>query len=399
MAKGWLESCLSQRAAILPDAPVIFRKTGGPDRHGRVKNLNNPSPQLQMPSHIDAKPAPASPSASTSSDTATQNADKGFAQALRMLQALAQDGLQSASVHEGKANKSSSSDSTQKSSGDGKDLPLTALLLPLLQQIQAATPTRPEGGGTTKVGSDLTGGEFSKSSLAQLRDMMQLLSGKSGASSDAGELKTWLSALVQAAGAKAGVHGGESAALTNASITAALAAHGGAGNAAATGSAPSQQQAASAQAPLTLADPGFANALGERVSWLAGTAGNHAAQLQLNPHELGPMLVHVKVDGHHTEVLFQTQHAVVRDTLEAALPRLREMLGQGGQQVSVNVQQHAGGWTGQQSGSGQGQQQTPQWAASAAWSGFSPLDGEPPELASPAARWYGLRNGMIDTYV
>jgi flagellar hook-length control protein FliK len=374
---------------------MISGKTGL-DRHGREKNLNNPSPQLQMPSHIDAKPTQAAAPVSTSGDTATQGGDKGFAQALRMLQALAQDGLQVASVHDGKAHKSSSSDSAQKSSGDGKDLPLTAVLLPLLQQIQAATPTRPEGAGASKVGNALTGSEFSKSSLVQLQDMMQLLTGKSGASPDTGELKAWLAALVQAAAAKGGAHSGDSAGLANASITAALAAHGGAGTSATAGSAPAQQQAAAAQAPLTLADPGFANALGERVSWLAGAAGNHAAQLQLNPRELGPMLVHVKVDGHHTQVLFQTQHAVVRDTLEAALPRLREMLGQGGQQVSVNVQHHAGGWSGQ---SGQGQQQTPQWTPQAVWSGFTPLDGETSDLPTPLARWYGLRNGMVDTYV
>jgi flagellar hook-length control protein FliK len=357
--------------------------------------LNSPSPQLQMPSHVDAKPA-ASPGTAGTGDSAAQGSDSGFAKALRMLQVLAQDGVQISAGQAGKDQKTSLTDSTRKQSSDGKDLPLTALLLPLLQPIQAAAPAHAGTGDAAKSATDAAGGEWAKTSLAQLRDMMQLLSGQKGSSSDAGELKAWLTVLTQAAGGKAGE---PSVVSTNASITAALTAHAGAGGAGTVGNTQTQQQAASAQAPLTLADPGFANALGERVSWMTGSAGNHAAQLQLHPRELGPMLVHVKVDGHHTEVLFQTQHAAVRDALEAALPRLREMLGQGGQQVSVNVQQQAGGWSGQ---SGQGQQQmSQQWTSQAAWSGFTPIDGVEPssELSSPLVRWYGLPNGMIDTYV
>lgn len=345
-----------------------------------------------MPSHLDA---PATPSAGAA---AQQSGGSGFAQALHMLQVLAQDSVQAPAGQGVKDPKASSTDAKQKPSGGGKDLPLTALLLPLLQQIQAATPKQPAGGGPANANGEAGSGALSKTSLAQLGDMMQLLSGRNGSSSDASALKAWLTALVQAAGSKADANAGgaPAAASTTASLTAALTAHGGAGSIGAAANAQQPQQAPAAQASLTLADPGFANALGERVSWLAGSAGNHAAQLQLNPRELGPMLVHVKVDGHHTQVLFQTQHAVVRDTLEAALPRLREMLGQGGQQVSVNVQQHAGGWSGQ---SGQGQQQTPQWTPQAVWSGFTPLDGETSDLPTPLARWYGLRNGMVDTYV
>ena len=310
-----------------------------------------------------------------------------------MLQTLAPDSVQSPSGQTGKDHKASSASTQQNPAGDGNDLPLTALLMPLLQQIQAPSKAQPASANAS-VGSSLPGSNLSQASLAKLRDVLQLLSGKGAAASSAGDLKTWLAALAQASASTTGAHAAEPTASSNASIIAALAAHAGTG-AAASGNVQSQQAGAT-QAPLTLADPGFANALGNRVSWLAGAAGNHVAQLQLHPRELGPMLVHVKVDGHHTEVLFQTQHAVVRDALEAAMPRLREMLGQGGQQVSVNVQQQAGGWSGQ---SGQGQQQTPQWTSPQAWSGFTQVGGESSDLPSPLARWYGMQNGMIDTYV
>lgn len=343
-----------------------------------------------MPSHLDAKQSPAAAAPPTSG---AQAGDSGFAQALRMLQMLAPDSMQAPAGQGGKDQKASSADTTQKQAGDGNDLPLTVLLLPLLQQIQTPSQAK-SASANASVGSVLSSGDLSQASLAKLRDVLQLLNGKSTAAAGEGDLKAWLAALAQAGASTAGAHATETTASSNASMIAALVAHAGTGTA--VGGNAQQQQAAATQAPLTPADPGFANALGDRVSWLAGTSGNNVAQLQLHPRELGPMLVHVKVDGHHTEVLFQTQHAVVRDALEAAMPRLREMLAQGGQQVSVNVQQQAGGWSGQ---SGQGQQQTPQWTSPQAWSGFAQLGGESSDLPSPLARWYGLQNGMIDTYV
>lgn len=357
--------------------------------------MNNPPGQLQMPLHVDAKQSSAGP-APSANGAGTQAGDSGFAQALRLLQMLAPDSVQAPAGQGGKDHKASSADTTQKQAGDGKDLPLSALLLPLLQQIQTPSQAK-SASANTPAGSVVSSGDLSPASLANLRDVLQLLGGKGTATSGEGELKAWLAALAQTGASTTGAHVAESAASSNASMIAALAAHAGTGTAATGNAQQQQQQAAVTQTPLTLADPGFANALGDRVSWLAGNAGNNVAQLQLHPRELGPMLVHVKVDGHHTEVLFQTQHAVVRDALEAAMPRLREMLAQGGQQqVSVNVQQQAGGWSGQ---SGQGQQQTPQWASPQAWSGFTQVGGESSDLPSPLARWYGMQNGMIDTYV
>lgn len=85
----------------------------------------------------------------------------------------------------------------------------------------------------------------------------------------------------------------------------------------------------------------FAQTLGNQVSWMIGQ-GQQAAQLQLNPPQLGPLQISIQIQGDQTQILFQTHHAMVKSALDAAVPQLREMLGQtGNQQISVSVQQQA----------------------------------------------------------
>lgn len=81
-------------------------------------------------------------------------------------------------------------------------------------------------------------------------------------------------------------------------------------------------------------------ALSERVQWLAGQ-GVQRAQIRLNPAHLGPMEVRIQVQNDQATVHFTSAHAVVRDALEAALPRLREMLGASGVEL-VNVDVSSG---------------------------------------------------------
>jgi len=92
-----------------------------------------------------------------------------------------------------------------------------------------------------------------------------------------------------------------------------------------------------------LHQPGWDKALGERVLWLVGQKF-HGAELRLNPSHLGPIQVKINVHNDQATVAFSAQHAVTREHLEAALPRLREMLGgQGLSLVNVNVSQHSFG--------------------------------------------------------
>ena len=95
---------------------------------------------------------------------------------------------------------------------------------------------------------------------------------------------------------------------------------------------------------LPLQDPGWDRALGERVRWMVGQ-NLQAAELRLNPPDLGPLEVRLRMDGDRTHVNFVVAHSSVRDAVDAALPRLRELFMDGGLnlgQVSVSERDSGG---------------------------------------------------------
>ena len=80
-------------------------------------------------------------------------------------------------------------------------------------------------------------------------------------------------------------------------------------------------------------------ALGEKVVWIVGTQTKNA-ELHLNPPSLGPLEIRVSMSDGQANLSFMTQHAAVRDAIEAAAPKLREMMGDSGINMggmSVNV--------------------------------------------------------------
>ena len=82
---------------------------------------------------------------------------------------------------------------------------------------------------------------------------------------------------------------------------------------------------------------GWDKALGERIQWLVGK-GIQNANIRLNPAHLGPMEVRIQIQHDQANVQFTSAHGVVRDALEAALPRLRDMFDSSGVQlVDVDV--------------------------------------------------------------
>ncbi len=54
------------------------------------------------------------------------------------------------------------------------------------------------------------------------------------------------------------------------------------------------------------------------------------AELRLNPPQLGPIKIQLNVHQDQANIVFTSQHAVVREAIEAAMPRLREMLADAG---------------------------------------------------------------------
>ena len=67
----------------------------------------------------------------------------------------------------------------------------------------------------------------------------------------------------------------------------------------------------------------------QKITWMA-SQHEQSAELHLNPPHLGPLDVVLKVNGDQATAMFTSPHAAVRDAVEQALPRLREMLADNG---------------------------------------------------------------------
>lgn len=90
----------------------------------------------------------------------------------------------------------------------------------------------------------------------------------------------------------------------------------------------SQSQAYTVAPPVGSSEWG--GALGDKVTWIA-SQGTQTAELQLNPPNLGPLEVRVTVGAdQQASVLFVSHQPAVREALETAMPRLREMLADSG---------------------------------------------------------------------
>ena len=93
---------------------------------------------------------------------------------------------------------------------------------------------------------------------------------------------------------------------------------------------------------------GWDNALGQKVLWMVSQQ-QQVAELSLNPPDLGPLQVVLTINNDQASATFVSQHADVRQALEAALPRLREMMAESGislgsTTVSADTSQQHGGF-------------------------------------------------------
>lgn len=97
-----------------------------------------------------------------------------------------------------------------------------------------------------------------------------------------------------------------------------------------------------------LGAPGWDNALGQRVLWMVSQQ-QQVAELTLNPPDLGPLQVVLTLNNDQASATFISQNADVRQALEAALPRLKEMMADSGLSlgntaVSADTSQQQGGF-------------------------------------------------------
>ncbi|AOK18055.1 flagellar hook-length control protein [Burkholderia cepacia] len=140
--------------------------------------------------------------------------------------------------------------------------------------------------------------------------------------------------------------------------------------------------------------PDWTDALSQKVVFLSN-AHQQSAELTLNPPDLGPLQVVLRVADNHAHALFVSQHAQVRDAVEAALPKLREAMESGGLGLgSATVSD--GGFASQQ------QNPQPSFAGgqSARRGGGAPSGADATlDAAQPAATVAtASRAGLVDTF-
>ena len=161
--------------------------------------------------------------------------------------------------------------------------------------------------------------------------------------------------------------------------------------AAAAGVMPDAGQGAGESLAPRVGTPAWDNALGQKVVWMAAGA-EQSASLTLNPPDLGPLQVVINVSNTHAEATFTAAQPEVRQALEAAMPRLKEMLADAG----ISLGQTSVGAGSPDQGSAQARQQAQELARHSAV-GRSPADGT---LAQPVrvTRSSTRGNGLVDTF-
>lgn len=95
------------------------------------------------------------------------------------------------------------------------------------------------------------------------------------------------------------------------------------------------------QAPLNLGQNAWENNLGSRLQMMVGQ-NVQTAEIRLDPPELGSLDIKIKVSNDIASINIASPHSQVRDALESAIPRLREMLEESGLSLGdVNVSQES----------------------------------------------------------
>jgi len=87
----------------------------------------------------------------------------------------------------------------------------------------------------------------------------------------------------------------------------------------------SQHAPVQATVNTPVANERWGDEFSQKVTWLSTQQGQ-SAELHLNPPHLGPLDVVLSVSGDQATALFTSAHAAVREAVEQALPKLREML-------------------------------------------------------------------------
>lgn len=155
--------------------------------------------------------------------------------------------------------------------------------------------------------------------------------------------------------------------------------------------APSQRDA-SLSVPTPIHDQRWSGDFANKIVWLASN-NKQSAELTLNPPHMGSIEISLNMDRDKATATFFSANPEVRDTIEAALPRLREMFAGAGVELgqanvsSESFRQQAGNGSGGNGGTR---------AASTAESAILVDASNGAQSTRASSSWQG--NGMVDTF-
>lgn len=136
----------------------------------------------------------------------------------------------------------------------------------------------------------------------------------------------------------------------------------------------------------TVGAKGWDQTLGQRMVWMVA-GSEQSASLTLNPPDLGPLQVVLHVSNGQADASFYAAQPEVRQALEAALPRLREMMAESG--ISLGQASVSADNPQQRNETGQGS------AGSARRTGTAQSDTP---IVIGGTRMLGTGNGLVDTF-
>lgn len=139
--------------------------------------------------------------------------------------------------------------------------------------------------------------------------------------------------------------------------------------------------------------PGWDGQLGQKIVWMVA-GKEQTASLTLNPPDMGPMQVVLSVTNDQATVTFSAAQPEVRQALENAMPKLREMMGESGIALG-NATVNAG--TPDQRQAQQGEQARNGGGGTARFGGGG-AEAEPVSLAPARPARTGGGTGMVDTF-
>ncbi len=89
------------------------------------------------------------------------------------------------------------------------------------------------------------------------------------------------------------------------------------------------------------ARPKWSQGMGKQILWMVNQ-NISSAEIRLNPAHLGPIEVLINMSEDQVNVSLSSRHAIVREAMEQALPKLREMLGDNGFNLAdTDISQHS----------------------------------------------------------